>query len=169
MTCIVGVDVGRHSALAIYFDSKVRVHKIDMGNPAEALEAITGHLNDFGMDLIREAQVMVEKPFCATQQSKSAIQKLGFTFGLWLGALKSLGCNHLQTITPSVWSSALMLNGLSKTARVRHLLALAKTKGVSIEYSGRKLTHDSADAAGIALCKLYYPSKGKDLKEGWYK
>lgn len=169
MNCIVGVDVGRHSALAIYLDSTVRVHKIDMSNPDKAIEAITGHLNDFGIDLIREAQVLVEKPFCATQQSKSAIQKLGFTFGLWLGVLKTLGCRHLQTITPNVWSSALMLNGLSKTDRVQHLLTLAKNKGVSIEYSGRKLTHDSADAAGIALCKLYYPGKGKDLKEGWYE
>jgi len=164
----IGVDVGRNSAMAVREGNKITVHKISMLEPKEASERVQGILDTLKGYKKDEVCITVEAPFCNVMQSKSSVQKLGISYGWWLATCYLLSSHTVYTVTANVWTSRLLLNGLSKSGRLLMLAELLERENIELVHEG-KLSHDGADATAIALYASKYPNKlRKTVNEGWY-
>ena len=144
---IVGIDPGLEGALAIVDDDGALIDAQDLPHIEKVLDALD--LTNILRDLHMTSQdiVVVERVQAMPQNGSIGNFKLGYSFGVISGVVKSLGI-PMDTSTPAMWKKRMGLSGKTKDASrllVRDLFPDKRDLFARMKDNGR------SDAVCIAL------------------
>ena len=164
MKVVVGIDPGKDGALvAIHFDGKIRRVELTkeqftipigkgsrreydaaaMGNCLVELHAV------YGIDL-----VVIEKQQAMPGQGSTSMFSIGMGYGLWLGAIATLGI-PVQIVHPRTWQKRILRDVPGEGKGRAVLLCKQRHPELDLTPGKKRKPHDGiADAACMSLFGL---------------
>jgi len=164
MKVVVGIDPGKDGALvAIHFDGKIRRVELTkeqftipigkgsrreydaaaMGNCLVELHAV------YGIDL-----VVIEKQQAMPGQGSTSMFSIGLGYGLWLGAIATLGI-PVQVVHPRTWQKRILRDVPGEGKGRAILLCKQRLPELDLTPGRKRKPHDGiADAACMSLFGL---------------
>ena len=164
MKVVVGIDPGKDGALvAIHFDGKIRRVELTkeqftipigkgsrreydaaaMGNCLVELHAV------YGIDL-----VVIEKQQAMPGQGSTSMFSIGLGYGLWLGAISTLGI-PVQIVHPRTWQKRILRDVPGEGKGRAVLLCKQRLPELDLTPGRKRKPHDGiADAACMSLFGL---------------